>query len=67
MIRETLVEYSGDNMNANIAMLTYGKRQIIETSFFGLEPGLNVPPNVTFTGPLCDSPKESLPDYKCKD
>jgi UDP:flavonoid glycosyltransferase YjiC (YdhE family) len=60
-IRETAWYSMKNNKLAMKTLMTYTRRPIIETSFFGLEPGQCVPPNVTFTGPLSDEPSDLLP------
>jgi len=67
-IRDLTPVFMKDHPETAKAMLAHHKkRTVICTSFFGLEAGEVVPPNVTLTGPFSDPPSDLLPVLKEKD
>jgi len=57
------------NPKAAAAFLAHNRRVIINTTFWGLEDGTALPPNVIVTGPLYDPPSTTdlIPALKAKD
>jgi hypothetical protein len=56
-----------EHPGTDVSMKAHQHRLVICNSFFGLEPGEAVPPNVVLTGPFYDSPTDLLPVLKEKD
>jgi hypothetical protein len=53
-----------DHPNSLVSYMNTHHRVVICNSFFGLEPGEAIAPNIVLTGPLSDPPTDLLPILK---